>query len=143
LEVDKKLLISQYIDRPYLLNGLKWDLRVYVLVTSFYPLICYIYADGLARFAVNEYSKENESNYADVNTHLTNYSLNKQSSRFIKLEVLSITILIIQFRNKDVASENVGHKWTLGALLRELERQGVDVERMRYLNYELCDQYQF
>ncbi|KAI1720571.1 tubulin-tyrosine ligase family domain-containing protein [Ditylenchus destructor] len=118
-EVDKldnnsKLLISRYIDRPYLINGLKCDLRIYVLVTSFYPLIAYIYSDGLARFAVHQYDESNRRNYADVNAHLTNYSLNKNSEDFIK--------------NKDCASENVGHKWTLGALLRLLEQQGHDVE---------------
>lgn len=79
-----KLLISRYIDRPLLINNLKSDLRVYVLVTSFYPLIVYIYSDGLARFAVHEYNEENRKNYLDVNAHLTNYSLNKYSSRFIK-----------------------------------------------------------
>ena len=53
-----KLLISRYIDRPYLVNGLKWDLRIYVLVTSFYPLIVYVYSDGLTRFAVNQYERK-------------------------------------------------------------------------------------
>lgn len=83
LNEQTKLLISRYIDRPFLVNGLKWDLRIYVLVTSFYPLIVYVYSDGLTRFAVNKYN-ENSKDYSDVNTHLTNYSLNKFSDKFIK-----------------------------------------------------------
>lgn len=68
-------------------------MRVYVLVTSFYPLIVYIYSDGLARFAVHEYNEENRKNYSDVNAHLTNYSLNKYSSQFIKYIFFILTML--------------------------------------------------
>ncbi|KAL3101269.1 hypothetical protein niasHT_028025 [Heterodera trifolii] len=117
LETDKKLVVSRYIDRPFLINGLKWDLRVYVLVTSFYPLIAYIYSDGLARFAVHKYDEKYEIDKGergvDMNKHLTNYSLNKMSAEFI--------------RNTDCREENMGHKWTLSALLRELEKRGEDV----------------
>ena len=45
------MLASKYISNPHLINGLKYDLRVYVLVTSFNPLKIYIYNDGLVRFA--------------------------------------------------------------------------------------------
>jgi len=45
------ILASRYIMNPHLINGLKYDLRVYVLVTSFNPLKVYMYNDGLVRFA--------------------------------------------------------------------------------------------
>lgn len=44
-------VVQRYVDPPYLVNGYKVDLRLYVLVVSFKPLIVYIYKDGLARFA--------------------------------------------------------------------------------------------
>lgn len=45
------ILASKYLMNPHLINGLKYDLRVYVLVTGFNPLKVYIYNDGLVRFA--------------------------------------------------------------------------------------------
>jgi len=36
---------------PHIFNGLKYDLRVYVLVTCYDPFKVYIYNEGLVRFA--------------------------------------------------------------------------------------------
>ena len=43
------------MDKPLLLNGRKFDIRLYVLVTSFDPLRCYVYDQGLARLASRPY----------------------------------------------------------------------------------------
>lgn len=43
------MVISKYIKNPLLLRGYKFDLRIYVLVTSMNPLEAFIYNEGFAR----------------------------------------------------------------------------------------------
>jgi tubulin polyglutamylase TTLL6/13 len=59
---------------------LKFDLRVYVLITSVTPLRIFIYEEGLARFATSEYIPPQGSNLGNLHMHLTNYAINKDSA---------------------------------------------------------------
>ena len=73
------ILASRYIMNPHLINGLKYDLRVYVLVTSYCPLKVYMYNDGLVRFATEPYNLD-PKNINQKFVHLTNFSINKKNT---------------------------------------------------------------
>ena len=73
------MVASRYISNPLLINGLKFDLRIYIAVTSIDPLRIYIYKEGMARFATEPYDLKNPRNRF---VHLTNYSLNKNAPNF-------------------------------------------------------------
>lgn len=76
-------MASKYVSNPHTINGLKYDLRVYILVTSFNPLKVYIYNDGLVRFATEKYTMDPRlMNQKFV--HLTNFSINKRNTKFVK-----------------------------------------------------------
>ena len=72
-------LLSKYLDKPHVINKKKYDLRIYVLVTSFTPLRFYIYYNGLVRFATEDYEK---ANFDNVYIHVTNYSINKNNLNY-------------------------------------------------------------
>jgi len=76
IKKDKHFLIMDYIVNPHLINGFKYDLRVYVLIASFDPLRVYMYKDGLVRFATSKYST-NSKDLSKRYIHLTNFAVNK------------------------------------------------------------------
>ncbi|XP_020801865.1 tubulin polyglutamylase ttll6 isoform X2 [Drosophila serrata] len=83
--VDKreKLICQTYIERPLLIDGYKFDLRVYTLVTSVDPLRIFVYNEGLARFATQKYVAPSLGNAHNVFMHLTNYCLNRRNSQYM------------------------------------------------------------
>ena len=74
LNYDAACIVQRYIDNPLLINGYKWDMRVYVIITSMWPLKVYIYEEGLARFSTEKYNLKTLGNKF---SHLTNTSINK------------------------------------------------------------------
>ena len=73
------IVVQEYISKPCLLeNGLKFDLRIYVLLTSVDPLRVYVYDEGLVRFASSKYTSQQDG-IIDQFMHLTNYFVNKNN----------------------------------------------------------------
>jgi len=75
-----------YIKKPLLIDGFKFDLRLYVLVTSVKPLRMFLFQDGLVRLCTEPYVKPTKQNLSQVCVHLTNYAVNKNSSNFHEAE---------------------------------------------------------
>jgi len=64
--------------------GFKFDVRLYVAVTSYYPLRIFLYEEGLTRFATVRYNGTGR-NLHNQRMHLTNYSINKKSMEYVRL----------------------------------------------------------
>ncbi len=77
------MVVQEYVSRPFLIDGLKFDLRLYVLLRSVAPLRIYLYQEGLARFATQPYKTACAENLNDLMMHLTNYAINRRSPNFI------------------------------------------------------------
>lgn len=106
-------VIQKYVHNPLLVNGFKFDLRLYVVVTSYDPLIVYLYPEGLVRFSTEKYDLGNLNARL---SHLTNFSLNKHSKKFVV--------------NQDEEEDDQGSKWSVSALKRLFESQNIDHEKI-------------
>eukprot|EP00371_Babesia_bovis_P002938 XP_001611585.1 tubulin-tyrosine ligase family protein [Babesia bovis T2Bo] len=106
-----------YIDRPMLLEGCKFDFRIYVLITNigggFRALLSTL---GIARKCTQPYQRPDKENCHDPYVHLTNYSINRHNS---------------QFRRSKYAGDSVGNKRTLHSVLETLKStHGVDTKKI-------------
>ena len=88
-----------------MINETKFDLRLYVLITSINPLRIYLYDDGLVRFASKPYSSDTSTAH-DVFTHLTNYSINKRSASYLSNEDSMIAQVEEEIENTELKSES-------------------------------------
>lgn len=101
---------QQYIS-PFLLGGLKFDLRIYVLLTQINPFRAYIHNENMVRFCTEPYQKPNKKNFNDSFSHLTNYAINKNNENFIEND------------NNDTNA----HKRSTYSVFAEMEKLGVDI----------------
>ncbi|XP_061854304.1 tubulin polyglutamylase TTLL5 isoform X3 [Colius striatus] len=109
--LEDNILVSRYISNTLLIDDFKFDVRLYVLVTSYDPLVIYLYEEGLARFATVRYDQASK-NIKNQFMHLTNYSVNKKSGNYVSCD--------------DPEVEDYGNKWSMSAVLRYLKQEGRD-----------------
>ena len=80
--VEENCVVQKYIPKPFLMEKMKFDLRLYVLVTGISPLRIYLSSEGLARLSTKLYDEVTNENLDDMMMHLTNYAVNRQSQKF-------------------------------------------------------------
>ncbi|CAD8088042.1 unnamed protein product [Paramecium sonneborni] len=114
---------QRYMHRPFLIDGLKFDLRVYVLLAGTDPLRIYVYQDGLVRFATESYVTPTTNNLEDVCMHLTNYAINKENPNFVF--------------NNDATKMDVGHKRSIKSVFGKLQDEGHNIEKLWQDMYKL------
>jgi len=79
--VKEAYVISRYLNDPLLVGGKKFDLRIYVLVTSYRPLRVYQYAHGFARFCTHKYTNDMDD-LDNPFIHLTNVAIQKHGEEY-------------------------------------------------------------
>jgi len=110
-------VLQRYISNPQLVEGYKNDLRIYVLVTSFWPLKAFIHRKGLAHFATEKYDFDMEE-ITNQFSHLTNTTLNKRNEN-PEQELIELT-----------GNDEGGQKWTLEQFWTYLKIQGIDCKKL-------------
>lgn len=107
----ERMICQVYVARPFLVDGYKFDLRIYALLTSCDPLRIYVYNDGLARFATSRYKEPTGHNTSNVFMHLTNYAVNKHSRMY-------------------VIDDEIGSKRKISTLNKWFKMKDIDVDEM-------------
>lgn len=85
---DTSAVVQRYIMHPMLIDGLKFDLRLYFLVAGKptanggLDLRCFLFRDGLVRLCTTQYSPPTAETMDQKCMHLTNYAVNKNSNDF-------------------------------------------------------------
>ena len=108
LHAGERCVVQRYVARPYVLDELKFDMRIYVLVTSCSPLRVYIHEEGLARFATEHYHPPAPDNSSDIYMHLTNYAINRHNDKY--------------------SSDKSSYKRTIRSVFSRLDEIGCDID---------------
>ena len=85
--------MQRYISDPLLLEGKKFDLRIYVVLSQIgsYPdktTIAHVATEGMARLCTVDYEQPATGNMHNLQLHLTNSAINKMSDDFVSTEDL-------------------------------------------------------
>ena len=113
-----QFVAQRYMAKPYLIDDLKFDLRVYCLIYGVDPLRVFVFKEGLARFATETYAGPTKNNLDNLYMHLTNYAINKGSSGFVK---------------NDGVDDDGGSKRTLTTILDYMEENEPNFNRENML----------
>ncbi|KAI8128007.1 putative tubulin polyglutamylase TTLL1 [Lucilia cuprina] len=104
--------VTVTIDNPLLIGGKKFDLRLYVLVTSFRPLKAYLFKQGFCRFCTVKYDTSC-TELDNMYVHLTNVSVQKHGGEYNSLHggkwsVQNLALYLEGTRGKEVTDRLFG-----------------------------------
>ncbi|KAG5480714.1 hypothetical protein CUR178_05849 [Leishmania enriettii] len=137
-------VVQRYMTNPFLLGGRKFDLRLYVVATSYDPVRLYLYREGLVRIASSPYTRTTSAaasaaaaadtalaDVSDLRAHLTNFTLSKGASSVPRAE-----------RGAGVAETGAETgeqdlKWPLSSLAAYVASMGYDWPRTLQRIHEL------
>lgn len=62
----ERYVVQRYMHKPFLIDKLKFDLRIYILLSGVDPLRIFFYYEGLCRLATVEYQPPSFGNMNDL-----------------------------------------------------------------------------
>eukprot|EP00928_Gymnodinium_smaydae_P054342 TRINITY_DN3812_c0_g2_i1.p1 TRINITY_DN3812_c0_g2~~TRINITY_DN3812_c0_g2_i1.p1 ORF type:complete len:687 (-),score=62.93 TRINITY_DN3812_c0_g2_i1:76-2136(-) len=121
-ERDLTVVVQRYLAKPMLIEGLKFDLRLYFLVCGVFvdgefELRCFLFRDGLVRLCTKPYVPPTPETFDQKCMHLTNYAVNKNSKDFQQ--------------NTDADNDGSGSKRSLRWFLNQVEAEHGEKERRK------------
>jgi tubulin polyglutamylase TTLL5 len=122
----EQIVCQKYLMNPLLLDGYKFDLRIYVLATSFSPLEAFVYKEGFARLSSEKFST-NPEHLQNKYVHLTNSSIQKHASGGIKSDNAA-----------KFGGEDGGNKVSLTYLWKRLKAEGIDTDLLWQSTKDVC-----
>ena len=114
----KDMLVQRYIKTPLMIDNKKFDLRLYVLIVGLDPIQAYLADEGLARLCTENYKQPNAQNMKNMFSHLTNFSLNKESKDY-------------KPPTEDFLFDDTGSKRLLTNTWKLLEQEGCNVDEIK------------
>jgi tubulin polyglutamylase TTLL5 len=75
---NEPVVLQKYLKNPLLLDGYKFDMRIYVLLTSINPLEVFLYREGFARLSTEKYTLK-EEDLKNNFIHLTNFAIQREN----------------------------------------------------------------
>jgi hypothetical protein len=101
-------IVQRYLEDPYLVGSKKFDMRIYVLVTSYSPLTVWLYRSGFARFSGVRYSVDEKS----LAAHATNVAVQKTAAGYdpetgCKWMLHSLKAFLISRHGCEAATPNI------------------------------------
>lgn len=123
----KRGIVQRYISDPLLIDGYKFDLRIYVVVLSYDPLKVYINDEGLVRLATERYSAKFDT-LENRTMHLTNYSINKASPSFVQNRDGQDGGRCLGRCDSELGEASPPSKWSLRELRAHFRERGIDYD---------------
>ncbi len=81
-QIEDNIILSKYITNPFLVNGRKFDIRIYVLVTGVKPLKIYLGDEGQLNICIKEYNLTLD-NLNERLVHITNHGYQSKYENYI------------------------------------------------------------
>jgi tetratricopeptide (TPR) repeat protein len=103
-------VVQRYIGDPYLIDGRKFHLRLYLMVSSADPVRAYVYGEGIVRLAPELYRTDDEG-LGRPAIHVTNTALHTGHPELVVSD--------------DPQAEDVGNVRSLSAVLARIAAAGI------------------